>query len=230
MDPDEFTIDIPLVLNMEPDKREECCIYKVLKLISIGPFHHGNEDLKNMEDFKVRYLKEACYRTKKKPVELAKCILENEVKIHHCYAEILDMSTDEFVKMILFDSIFIIEHLWKTKQNPPMSPPIVSNSRTSSSFYRCQCRILDSCLMTCQRGSEEDSRENRNPKPGNDEKESPWQSYNILQDLRLLENQVPFFILKELYNFAYRDLCYCCQNPDHNEDEGNSFHYKKNHF
>ncbi|GMY23325.1 UPF0481 protein At3g47200-like, partial [Fagus crenata] len=49
--------------------------------------------------------------------------------------------------------------------------------------------MLDSCLMTCQRGSEEDSRENRNPQPGNGEKENPWQSYNILQDLILLENQ-----------------------------------------
>ena len=239
MDPDEFTVDIPLVLDKQPDKRDECCIYKVPqllreenndsytpKLISIGPFHQGDKNLKSMEDLKMRYLKEACYRTNKSTKDLAGCILENEVKIRHCYAEVFeDISSKDFVKMVLFDSIFIIEHLWRTKQNPPMSPPIVSNSRTSSSFYKCQCRMLDSCLMTCQRGSEEDSRENRNPQPGNGEKENPWQSYNILQDLILLENQVPFFILEELYNFAYRDLnnCCCCQSRNHNGDGDNSF-------
>ena len=40
-----------------------------------------------MEQLKLRYLKEALYRTKKDQKDLAKYIVENEVLIRHCYAE-----------------------------------------------------------------------------------------------------------------------------------------------
>uniref|UniRef100_A0A2N9GC26 Uncharacterized protein n=1 Tax=Fagus sylvatica TaxID=28930 RepID=A0A2N9GC26_FAGSY len=220
-----INIEVPLVL--EPDKWPECCIYRVPqllrrvnnlaytpKLISIGPFHHDKGNLRKMEKLKERYFKGACYRTKKTIKDLTRIIQEKKFDILHCYADPGINADDHFVKMILFDSIFILEHLWMTKQNPPMSHG--SNSRTSSSVYKCECRMLDSSLMmTCQKGSEE----------GEGEKENPWQSYNLLQDLILLENQVPFFILEELYNFAYRDLnnsC-CCQSQNHNGDGDNSF-------
>ena len=63
---DELNIDIPLV--MEPAKWPECCIYRAPKrlrninkeaytpkLISIGPFHLGDPELREMEMLKVRY-------------------------------------------------------------------------------------------------------------------------------------------------------------------------------
>ena len=82
---EELIIDVPLV--MEPVQWRECCIYKVPKtlrqvkkeaytpkLISIGPFHHGEKELRDeenenvpsdMEMLKVRYFKDFCYRTGK---------------------------------------------------------------------------------------------------------------------------------------------------------------------
>jgi hypothetical protein len=72
--------------------------------------------------------------------------------------------------------------------------------------------MLDSCLITCQEGSEEDSRENENPKADYGKKNNGLESY-ILLDLILLENQVPFFVLEELYDYAYRDPC--CSHEDH---------------
>ncbi len=63
-----INLEVPLVLDMEPDKREECCIYTVPhlirkvnddaytpNLISIGPFHHDKGNLRNMENLKKRY-------------------------------------------------------------------------------------------------------------------------------------------------------------------------------
>ncbi|KAL0007595.1 hypothetical protein SO802_009097 [Lithocarpus litseifolius] len=117
---EELIIDVPLV--MEPAQWPECCIYRVPKnlrqineeayspkLISIGPFHHGKEEVRDMEKLKVRYLKEFCYRTGKCQKEIARVIEENEVKIRRCYEEIFDMSSEDFVKMVLLDSTFIIE-------------------------------------------------------------------------------------------------------------------------
>ena len=66
------------------------------------------------------------------------------------------------------------------------------------------------CLITCkkeQRNQEEDNQESEEPEEADvEEKESPWLSYDILRDLLLLENQVPFFVLKELFDSAYQDL------------------------
>ncbi|KAL4599798.1 hypothetical protein ACB092_11G152600 [Castanea dentata] len=159
---EEFTIiAIPQAWDLEPDKQPECCIYRVPrnlrnlnedaytpKEISIGPFHHGKENLKKKEELKLR------------------CVQEKELKIHHCYAKNFhEIIKEDFVKMILLDSIFIIEHLWWTKQYPEED-----NIHESIS--------------------------------------------DILHDLILLENQVPFSVLEELYNFAYLDL------PNHhNEDK-----------
>ena len=168
MEPDnqleEFTIiDIPQVWDPEPDKLPECCIYKfprnlrnvnedayTPKEISIDPFHHGKENLKKNEELKLRSFLDVCYRTKKTQGELAKCVHEKELKIHHCYAENFhEISKEDFVKMILLDSVFIIEHLW--------------------------------CIM-------------RYPEENNIHENVS----DILHDLILLENQVPFSVLEEL--------------------------------
>ena len=173
---EEFTIiAIPQAWDLEPDKQPECCIYRVNedayspKEISIGPFHHGKENLEKKEELKLGCFLNACYRTKKTQGELARCVQEKELKIRHCYAENFhEISKEDFVKMIRLDSIFNIEHLWWTKQYP----------------------------------EENNIHENVS---------------DILHDLILLENQVPFSVLEELYNFAYLDL------PNHhNEDK--SFH------
>ena len=84
---------------------------------SIGPFYHGYENLKKMELLKERYFFDACRRTKKSEKDLVKFIQDKEIDIRHYYAEIfLNLSSKDFVKMIVLDSIFIIEHLWWTKE------------------------------------------------------------------------------------------------------------------
>ena len=85
---EELIIDVPLVT--EPAQWPECCIYRVPKnlcrinkeayspkLISRGPFHHGKEEVRDMEKLKVRYLKEFCYRTGKCQKEIVRVIEEN---------------------------------------------------------------------------------------------------------------------------------------------------------
>nr|POF05787.1 upf0481 protein [Quercus suber] len=179
---EELIIDVPLV--MEPVQWRECCIYKVPKklrqvnkeaytpkLISIGPFHHGEKDLRgekglrdeenenvrrDMEMLKVRYFKDFCYRTGKCQKEIARIIEENEVKIRHCYAEISKLNSEDFVKMVLLDSTFIIELFLKNDAKKEHEDDYILSK--------------------------------------------PWLKEGIEQDLMLLENQLPFFILKELYD------------------------------
>ncbi|XP_050282420.1 UPF0481 protein At3g47200-like [Quercus robur] len=184
----EIIIDVE---NAKPAQRcSECCIYMVPKklrevkkeaytpkLISIGPVHHNKElnhmdhhnknevdnkkEQENMESLKLRYFNEFfCRRTWKGQKEFANIIIKNEENIRQCYAEEISLPGKEdfvFVKMILLDSIFIIELFLRT---------------ASRSGYEKDDYILS----------------------------KPWLEEGIKHDLILLENQLPFFILEQLYH------------------------------
>jgi hypothetical protein len=125
----DYVIDIPS--NLPPAKWPECCIYRVPKqlrnvndkaytpkLVSIGPFHRDEDGLKDMEMQKLRYLKDFLDRTKKRQDDLLKIIIDNEVKIRHCYSEDFDqLNSKDFVEMILLDAIFIIELFWRDQND-----------------------------------------------------------------------------------------------------------------
>ncbi|XP_059449438.1 uncharacterized protein LOC132180578 [Corylus avellana] len=135
----ELVIHILPDIPLEPSEWPECCIYRVPeqlckvngeaytpKLVSIGPFHHGNDELKDMEKHKQRYLMDFLFRTQKSQKDLndtdkillalLKIIEDNEIKIRHCYSEDCSLNSKDFVKMILLDAIFIIELFLKDKE------------------------------------------------------------------------------------------------------------------
>ena len=176
----EFVINIPP--DLEPAEWPECCIYRVPKklrrvnecaytpkLISIGPYHHGNEDLSEMEMQKMRYFKDFCSRTSWIPANLSmglgSIIEQNELKIRRSYAEKPKQDKNQFVQMIILDAIFIIELVLRNYEN------------TEKSEEKQDDHIL----------------------------RKPWLRNAIQLDLILLENQLPFFILQELYDFVFND-------------------------
>ena len=135
------------------------------KLISIGPFHYGGKEPRDkdgereqreMEKLKVGYLKKFCNRTRKSQKEIARIIEENEEKIRRCYSESFDICHEDFVKMVLLDSTFIIELFLRSYMEEEYENDYILSK--------------------------------------------PWLKIGISHDLILLENQLPFFILKELHN------------------------------
>ncbi|KAL9455375.1 hypothetical protein AB3S75_010736 [Citrus x aurantiifolia] len=102
---------------------KDCSIYRVAEptrclnpshftpqMVSIGPFHHGKEELKPMEEHKERYLKYFLQRTKVRMARFLSFIKERETKLRNCYAEtIRNLGSDEFVAMVLVDAVFLIE-------------------------------------------------------------------------------------------------------------------------
>ncbi|KAL9385711.1 hypothetical protein Peur_022721 [Populus x canadensis] len=134
-------ISIEIPEDLETTFRPEECIYKAPaalcdsnracytpRVISIGPFHHGSEKLRPMEIQKQRYLKEFCKRLRGKTKEqvqeslnvLSSTIEVEKDKIKHCYADdtFVEFSKDDkFVKMILFDAVFIFELFLKNEED-----------------------------------------------------------------------------------------------------------------
>ncbi|KAG2667381.1 hypothetical protein I3760_15G111700 [Carya illinoinensis] len=105
-----------------------CCIYKASdricksneleaytpQVISIGPFHRNNPKLQTMESFKQRYLKSFTERAPEMNLDdLISTIKGEEESVRECYSETIPLGSDDFVKMILLDAIFIIEFFFR---------------------------------------------------------------------------------------------------------------------
>lgn len=81
--------------------------------VAIGPLHHNNvADRKVSEDDKWRY----CYALLNRKPNLeaiidscVKALKEMEHKARKCYNEVITLSSDQFVQLMLIDSCFIIE-------------------------------------------------------------------------------------------------------------------------
>ncbi|KAE9600951.1 hypothetical protein Lalb_Chr13g0292481 [Lupinus albus] len=99
-----------------------CCIYRVpfdirllnqnaytLKDISIGPFHHHNPRLQNMERHKLIYFNKFLELGDVNLESLVIHVEEVEPSLRRSYADTLDLIKEELVKIILVDSCFIIE-------------------------------------------------------------------------------------------------------------------------
>ncbi|XP_059640858.1 UPF0481 protein At3g47200-like isoform X2 [Cornus florida] len=111
------------VAPLSPD----CSIYKVPeklqkvngeaytpRVVSIGPLHHGQKSLQAMEEHKLRYLQSFLSRTILILEDIVRDVRMWEERARRCYAEAIELSSDDFVKMILVDASFIVEVLLRS--------------------------------------------------------------------------------------------------------------------
>ncbi|XP_058203961.1 UPF0481 protein At3g47200-like [Rhododendron vialii] len=114
------------MIDAVPPISPDCCIYRaplgVRQLnenaytpqkVSIGPLHHGKENLLPMEEQKLRYLSTFLDRTELSLEDCISFVRGLEQRVRNCYVESVNLSSDEFVKMILVDSSFVIEVIWR---------------------------------------------------------------------------------------------------------------------
>ncbi|KAH7560526.1 hypothetical protein ACOSP7_017273 [Xanthoceras sorbifolium] len=150
---------------------DDCCIYRVPqdirmanesfytpKLVSIGPLHHGREELKAMEEHKLRSLEHFLQQTQVSLEDFLIFIKNKEEKLRNCYAETIALESRDFVKMILLDAVFLIEVL-RRYSNPEL-------------------RGVDRIFT------------------------KPHLLVNIRLEILSLENQLPLFILEDLFKLA----------------------------
>ncbi|XP_044481408.1 UPF0481 protein At3g47200-like [Mangifera indica] len=131
---------IDMEKNLEPELHpDECCIYRVHErlrnvneeaytpqMVSIGPLHHGTKRLAKMEKVKRSYMK--CFLEQRIAIEkrddIFRFIQMHENDIRNCYAEISELKSHEYIMMILYDAIFIIELFMRMFEDT--SDPILS--------------------------------------------------------------------------------------------------------
>ncbi|KAJ3683495.1 hypothetical protein LUZ60_013722 [Juncus effusus] len=94
------------------------------QLVSIGPYHQGKESLRAMEEYKWSTLRDFLSRNEKVHFNIYfEEIRDLEMTARLCYSENVNMTSDEFVMMLILDGCFILEY-----------------------FLKKQCRQLDTLL------------------------------------------------------------------------------------
>ncbi|KAK2985552.1 hypothetical protein RJ640_014152 [Escallonia rubra] len=129
--------------------------------VSFGPLHHGKKELQTMEKHKLRYVPAFVNRSGMSLEACIGVIKKHKDRARSCYAAELELTDDEFVTVLLVDSCFIIEAIWRG------TAPDIHNQTDYLS--------------------------------------SPELILDVLTDMILLENQIPFFLLDDLYSIAFKD-------------------------
>lgn len=94
---------LPNLRGIEPEAYEPA-------IVSLGPFHRHKSHLKAMDHLKWQYLNKFLVRNPEKPLEdYLKLIKENERQARMAYSENVEMSSKDFVQMMLLDCCFVIE-------------------------------------------------------------------------------------------------------------------------
>ncbi|CAL5422186.1 unnamed protein product [Camellia sinensis] len=82
------------------------------EMVSIGPYHHGKDQVRRFESYKCQYLCSLLSRTEAMGVDLRRLMkamkgLESEAR--SCYSEPIPMSSKDFIDMMVLDGCFIVE-------------------------------------------------------------------------------------------------------------------------
>ncbi|CAK7324644.1 unnamed protein product [Dovyalis caffra] len=190
---EDLVIDVPD--DLQTTLRPEICICHVPvnlrrlnedaytpRQISIGPIHHEKENLKGMETQKRRYFKEFCNRLPKEKLKMFRKDLESAVK--GCEVRIRNYYQDE---------------AFKNFKDPKVFPNMIPNMILWDAVF-----IFELFLKT--REYKRDQNRSQHKYKYDFILGKPWLTAAIQRDLILLENQLPFSILDELYRVAAKHV------------------------
>ncbi|KAJ4757879.1 hypothetical protein LUZ62_068254 [Rhynchospora pubera] len=86
--------------------------------VSIGPYHHGTESLRSMEEYKWKVLRDFLSRNPDVGLDVYLLEMKNmEADARKWYGESINLGSDEFVMMLVLDGCFIIEYFLKRENS-----------------------------------------------------------------------------------------------------------------
>ncbi|KAK2632842.1 hypothetical protein EUGRSUZ_L01005 [Eucalyptus grandis] len=81
------------------------------EIVSIGPYHREQPQVLVFERLKPHFLKRFLHRTKSDLKGLAEFVAGEESSARSCYSEHVEMTSSDFVQMMLLDGCFVLELL-----------------------------------------------------------------------------------------------------------------------
>ncbi|KAL6220534.1 hypothetical protein ACLB2K_008290 [Fragaria x ananassa] len=118
--------------------KSSCCIFRVPpclveinkntyrpRIVSLGPYHHGEKQLEMMQQHKWRFLHDLLARTPLTGPRLddyLQVVSSMEEDIRGCYSETINFYSLDLVEMMVLDGLFVIELFCKVGRLSPSDP------------------------------------------------------------------------------------------------------------
>ncbi|XP_028088133.1 UPF0481 protein At3g47200-like [Camellia sinensis] len=194
--------------------------------VAIGPYHRGKHSLQMMEEHKLRYLKLLLKRKNESSADkYVTAIASLEQEARRCYAEPISLSPDEMIEMLILDGCFIIELVWnfeiaclRDKNDPIFKMDQIDNSlQRDLMLFENQLpffilyELFDLIeipnnhnklirLALCFFSDLLPDRGHSDLGKNDSIFQMDWIVSSLQRDLMLFENQLPFFILRKLFD------------------------------
>ncbi|XP_057848367.1 UPF0481 protein At3g47200-like [Cryptomeria japonica] len=179
----------PCIFSASPPLLKECEYAYVPRIVSIGPYHFGKKELREMETFKGDAARREVFRIRKvtnnsqfKFEHVIDKIRSREEEIKRCYDKGTPFNGEVLLWMVGGDACFILE------------------------FFRNHlCRLHDD-----DGGDGESFQDDCGLAPKfhpifGTETENPGVKSEIMKDLIKLDNQIPLFVLEDVLDMEMRD-------------------------
>uniref|UniRef100_A0A452Y0D3 Uncharacterized protein n=1 Tax=Aegilops tauschii subsp. strangulata TaxID=200361 RepID=A0A452Y0D3_AEGTS len=236
IDVDELVISMRTDLNRfmsqaeDREKGNRCClICKIVhrirqtdinayepSVLSIGPYHHSELPLLAMETEKwicLEYvLKLNCEVSLREYLSLISG-LEKEARAY--YTEEINMDSREFMQMLLLDSCFVLVYLGGVQaqvasiNGEQLKENVIDERKreaTDLSHMDAVCCESVSGHTAVDIELNQVGEETNSQNQGNYSGTVEWYNSSAVYDLLLLENQIPFFIVKIIYQLFSRNV------------------------
>ncbi|KAK3412085.1 hypothetical protein EUGRSUZ_I00875 [Eucalyptus grandis] len=79
------------------------------QIVSLGPYHHGKEHLRPMDQHKLRCLRRILKRSNNEIDPYLNSVKDVEGRARSCYDGMISMNSDDFVQMMVLDGCFVLE-------------------------------------------------------------------------------------------------------------------------
>lgn len=192
-------------------------------IVSVGPYHHGFACLQGMQNVKWGYLdviiKLNCNKN------LMDYLTEIQVlakQAKNCYSEDIKMDNETFLQMLLLDGCFILcslggvlklledREVYAENANLQETGAVSGEKPEPANNEDTIAENVEACRESSQAGIQEDTEYKQDSGNG-----GHWFVRFVNHDILLLENQIPFFIVKKIFELVTAN----CPSPPCLTDE-----------
>ncbi|CAK9185393.1 unnamed protein product [Ilex paraguariensis] len=116
-------------------------------IIAIGPYYHGIDKLQKMEEHKLLYLQQLLQRRNETGVDkYVMALIDMEERARKCYTESSILKKADFVKMMLFDGIFVVELFRKSNAQSSSKYDLLFQFWSIRAQVTCDLLLLENQL------------------------------------------------------------------------------------
>lgn len=189
-------------------------------ILSIGPYHHYSPSVLSMQKAKWACLKAILDANHPRELEdYLRGIMEIEDHVRSCYQGDMNMESDKFIQILLLDGCFLLYSLYgideigefpsqgyQETENNGEDILFDENTKSTTNMSSKHKDLYALAIESDQGKSKIDHDHIRGPGMTSNSN-GKWYSNFIARDILLLENQIPFFVLKLIYEIvAYKKI------------------------